>query len=251
MNRIIQHKWGVTDRFADDSPMWHYVDNPVDLVFADPPYNYGVNYSGDDTGDKIPTLDYRMRVDYVLCQLSNLVKNGGTLWWLCPAEDGDWTWKLLTRHGSLLHGRPIIWYERFSQYQKKRLTSDYRLLFPLVVGQEKCSVFNPDDIRVKSVRQEVGDKRADPNGRVPGHVWTVRRLQGNARDRVKWHPTQLPPEPLEQIVRGWTNPGDTVMDAFAGSGSMGVVTKRLGRHFVGTEGSATYCEKIRRRLNAE
>jgi hypothetical protein len=230
--------------------MWDFVANPVDLVFADPPYNYAVRYEGDETRDQLPIDEYRRWVRDVIFLLSQITSiNGGTLWWLCPAEDGEWVWPILTQYGRLLYGRPIIWYERFSQYQKKRLTADYRLLFPLKMGSADPT-FNPDDIREQSVRQQMGDKRADPRGRVPGHVWTVRRLQGTAKDRVDWHPAQLPPEPLERIVRGWTSPGETVLDAFAGSGSMGVVCKKTGRHFVGVEGSAAYCQRMEERIGA-
>jgi DNA modification methylase len=240
----------------DGSALWDYVNEPVDLIFADPPYNYKVTYDGDITQDNIAPEEYRYWVGNIIRKLAGMTKDGGTLWWLCPSEDGKWVWPELERYGTLLHGRPIIWYERFSQYQKTKLTNDYRLLFPIVVGAaaDRCCgglrlTFNPDAIREQSVRQQMGDKRADPRGRVPGHVWTVRRLQGNAKDRVGWHPAQLAPEPLERIVKGWTDPGDVVLDAFAGSGSMGVVCKKLERLFVGVEQSAHYCRQIKHRMD--
>ncbi len=218
-----------------------------------------MDYDGDPANDRMVTDDYRQWIADVIGQLASLLREGGTLWWLCPAEDGWWTWNTLRNYGPLLYGKPIIWHERFSQYQKHRLTSDYRLLFPMFIpaGPAKTVeewgksvlTFNPDDIREESERQRMGDKRADPRGRVPGHVWRVRRLQGNAKDRVDWHPAQLPPEPLERIIKGWSNEGDLVMDAFAGSGSMAVVAQRLGRRFIGVEQSAEYCQLIRERLD--
>ncbi len=236
--RIIQHSWSEREPFL--------LDKPVDMVFADPPYNLGVKYDGDETGDCISDENYRDWTSSVIAGCVHLLRDGGTLWWLCPPEHASWLWPLLTIHGDLLYGRPIIWHERFSQYQSKRLTCDYRMLFPLRI--EGPVTFNPDAIREESERQRMGDKRADPRGRVPGHVWRVRRLQGNAKDRVDWHPAQLPPETLERIVSGWTNPGDTVVDAFAGSASMGMACKKLGRKFVGVEQSTTYCDEARKRL---
>jgi len=236
---IIQHHWEIGE---PDPP----IEDLVDLVFADPPYNYGVAYDGlDDTRD---VHDYRQWCVYVMGECANLVRGGGTLWWLCPGHDGWWVWEHLRKIGELLWEQPIIWHERFSQYQSKRLTRDYRLLFPVVIGSRSKLTFFPDEIREESERQRRGDPRACPGGRVPGHVWRTRRLQGNASDRVDWHPAQLPPEPLERIVRGWTRPGDTVLDAFAGRGSMGVACRKLNRHFIGLDGNAEYCDLMKERL---
>jgi DNA modification methylase len=222
------------------------LEHPADLIFADPPYNYGVRYADDPTRDALDQSEYFLWCNSVVFQLKNLLRPNGTLWWLCPAEYGQEMWTIMAQAGLLLYGKPIIWYERFSQYQQKRLTSDYRLLFALCWDDSYC--FNPNDIREKSVRQEMGDSRADPRGRVPGHVWTVRRLQGTATARVDWHPAQLAPEPLERIVKGWTRPGETVLDAFAGSGNMGQICRALGRNFIGVDRSATYCRAIEERL---
>ena len=247
-HKIHQHSWSNSDRLPHNSSLWDYVNKPVDLSFADPPYNYGVHYAEDETGDCMETEQYMYWTKQVMRKLASMTKKGGLLFWLCPAEDGCWVWYELNRYGRPLYGKPIIWYERFSQYQTKRLTSDYRMLFPIVIGSSYKPTLNPDDIREESVRQQMKDKRADPRGRVPGHVWTVRRLQGNAKDRVDWHKAQLPPEPLERIVKGWSNEGETILDAFAGSGSMGVVCQRLNRWFVGVEQSTYYCRQIMNRM---
>lgn len=247
MIEIIHHRWTARSRPDEGSPLIKYIEHPVDLVFADPPYNYKVAYDGDPTKDDMAPLVYEQWVEYVIFQLKSMIRDGGMLFWLCPSEQGKMMWNILSRYGTLLYGCPVVWHERFSQYQPSRLTKDYRLLFPVVIGTGPIT-FNPNEIREESERQRLGDKRADPRGRVPGHVWLARRLQGTARDRVDWHPAQLPPEPLERIVLGWTNPGDTVMDAFAGSGSLGMVCKRHERRFIGIDGSEKYCEEMRRRL---
>jgi len=247
-SRIIQHKWDDGDRVTLKTPLWDYINTPVDLSFADPPYNYGVDYKDDPSRDHLLPDKYRYWISQVIRKMANMTKFGGMLFWLCPADDGHWVWPELCRYGVLFQGKPIIWYERFSQYQAKKLTSDYRLLFPLKIGiaGTQQATFNPDDIREESVRQQMGN---NPAGRIPGHMWTISWLQGNHGSRVDWHPAQLPPLPLARIVEGWTNRGDTVLDAFAGSGSLGVVCKGLGRNFVGVEQSTSYCDRMTERIN--
>lgn len=237
MIQIIQHDYDL------DQPL-NVERHSVDLVFADPPYNQGVKYADDPTQDAMP--GYREMVGKAMYHLAAAMRDGGTLWWLCPIDQIDWIGRQLTE---IVGPREyvICWNERFSQYQSKRLTADFRLLFCHRV-RGGAVTFNPDEIREESERLKRGDRRANPAGRIPGTTWLVRRLQGTANDRVDWHPTQLPPEPLERIVRGWTNPGDTVLDGFAGSGSMGLVASRLGRRFIGVDRSPSYCSLLRERL---
>jgi DNA modification methylase len=224
------------------------LNHSVDLVFLDPPNNLGVRYDADPTRDKMSDADYRDLVWGAMYQAINAVKPSGTIWLLCLAHDGAWVWDHAVRNClRLLWGKPIIFHERFCQNQQTRMPTDYRFLFPFCLRPDLV-VFHPDEIRVQSVRQEMGDKRADPRGKVPGHVWRVRRLQGNAKDRVPWHPAQLAPEPLTTIVKGWTSPGDTVLDAFSGSAGLGVVCKKLGRNYIGIDRSENYVMLGRKRL---
>lgn len=42
-----------------------------------------------------------------------------------------------------------------------------------------------------------------------------------------------------------------MLDAFMGSGSLGLSCKRLERHFIGIDQSPVYCEQARKRITNE
>ena len=223
-------------------------EDQANLVFVDPPYNQGIAYADDYTGDIMTSERYAVLCERMIRQLVARAAPGATFWWMTPERHSDMVGPLLT---SIVGPRmfKIIWRESFAQYQGNRgLTDDYRMIIVHRVGSEGTSRWNPDEFRVKSQRQLLGDKRANPAGRVPGRVWEFRRLQGTSVSRKKWHPTQLPPELLERIIRGWTNPNDLVIDGCVGSGSMGEMCKLLNRRFVGIDRSATYLRHLRKDL---
>jgi site-specific DNA-methyltransferase (adenine-specific) len=86
----------------------------------------------------------------------------------------------------------------------------------------------PDAIRVPSWRQLNGDKRADPRGKVPNDVFNFPRVTGNSKQRRKFCPTQLNELLYERCIRSCCVKGDTVVDLFAGTGTLGRVAPRCG-----------------------
>jgi DNA modification methylase len=62
------------------------------------------------------------------------------------------------------------------------------------------------------------------------------------------HPTQKPLALLERMVRLWTNPGDSVLDCFLGSGTTAVACEGNNRTWVGIEKDARYAAIARRRM---
>lgn len=65
------------------------------------------------------------------------------------------------------------------------------------------------------------------------------------------HPTVYPLPMIVRIVKMATNPGDTVLDPFAGSGTSLVAAKIMGRNGIGFELDEKYKEECMRRLETE
>lgn len=243
----IQHDYLDTSKRTMD----HLIEpNSVDLIVADPPYNIGKDYADDPTGDKLSPEQFRHMLSRAIMQNYHILRPGGVMFWLCPADQMFSIYGLLTTWapGRLLWDTPIIWHEPFAQNQRKRLTCNYRVWFPIVKGVAEPT-FNGQDILIPTDRAtKYNDPRSVTGLKVPGRVWKYRRLQGRSKDWQDWHPCQLAPEQLERIVLGWSNLGDTVVDAFAGSGSLGAVCVKNGRNFIGIDRSPTYVQKINERL---
>ena len=65
------------------------------------------------------------------------------------------------------------------------------------------------------------------------------------------HPTSKPLAMVSDWVRLFTNPGDTILDPFAGSGTTLRAAKDEGRKAIGVELDERYCEVIARRLSQD
>ncbi len=63
------------------------------------------------------------------------------------------------------------------------------------------------------------------------------------------HPTQKPTRVISPLVIASTNPGDLILDPFAGSGTTLRVAKDLGRRSVGIELREGFCEIIAERMS--
>jgi len=64
------------------------------------------------------------------------------------------------------------------------------------------------------------------------------------------HPTEKPVPLMVEILSDYTNPGQTILDPFMGSGTTGVACVKLGRKFIGIELEEKYfdiaCERIQK-----
>ena len=71
-----------------------------------------------------------------------------------------------------------------------------------------------------------------------------------AHDKQRYHSTQKPQELLRALLSQYCNPGDLVLDPFAGSGSTLVAAHELGLRAIGFELTEHYYNIARERLRA-
>lgn len=80
------------------------------------------------------------------------------------------------------------------------------------------------------------------NGGGSRGVWTENKINGE-------HPTQKPLALLNRLIQQFTDPGELILDPFAGSGTTLVSAKLLGRCAVGIEMEERWCEVAAKRLS--
>jgi site-specific DNA-methyltransferase (adenine-specific) len=81
----------------------------------------------------------------------------------------------------------------------------------------------------------------------PNSLPAVRRIIPSAEQ----HPTEKPVGLAMHFIGLHTEPGDTVLDPFMGTGSTGLACRALGRNFIGFDINPDYVEIARQRIAAD
>jgi site-specific DNA-methyltransferase (adenine-specific) len=238
----------------------------IDLAFADPPFNIGYDYDVyEDRHDAEAYLDWSRRWG---AEVVRALKPDGTFWLAIGDEYAAELKVLFQKEFGLTCRNWVIWYYTFGVHCQRKFCRSHAHLFYFVKNRDRWT-FNSDAVRVPSARQLVyADARADGRGRVPDDTWILRpqdlpdgftagedtwyfpRVCGTFKERAGWHACQMPEQLLGRIIRACSNPGETVLDPFAGSGTTLAVAKKLGRQWLGCELSAAYAARAEERLRA-
>lgn len=238
----------------------------IDLAFADPPFNLTKDYNG--------YSDDRCESEYVgwskrwLVEYERVLKPGGALVLVNLPKWGALLADFLSRTGKLYLQNWIVW-DSLPEPKGVLMPAHYSLLY-FTKGERAarfnyCSMENGwqpfDEAVFPPDRADVCQRRACVRRRrAGGHLWRGEltdvwfdihrdRRQKRAGQAQRVHPCQTPDRLLDRIIRLTTNPGDLVLDGFAGTGTSALVAKRLGRHFIAIEQDRGYLSIAARRMS--
>ena len=224
------------------------LDEPVaDLIFADPPFNIGYKY--DVYEDRKAYDEYYQWTHDWMSACKAALKPAGSFW-IAIGDEYAAEVRVIGRQLGLNLRNWVIWHYTFGQNTKYKFARSHAHLFYFTKATDyKELTFNDMAVRIPSARQTTyGDNRANPKGKLPDDVWSFSRVCGTFNERVQWHPCQMPEKLLERIVKVSSNPGDLVIDPFAGSGTTLVVAAKLGRDYFGTDISPSYVTNALERI---
>jgi modification methylase len=229
-------------------------NDSVDLIFADPPYNLQLGgdlhrpdnskvSAVDDDWDKFKNFEHydNFTRDW-LKAARRLLKPEGAIWVIGSYHN-------IFRVGASLQDlgywilNDVIWRKSnpMPNFRGKRFTNAHETLIWAAKSDRSKYTFNYDALK------ELNDgvqMRSD---------WLFPICNGTERlkkpDGTKVHPTQKPESILHRIIVASTKPGDLVLDPFFGSGTTGVVAKKLGRSFIGLDQESEYVRAAEVRLS--
>lgn len=229
----------------------------VDLIFADPPFNWNRAY--DKWNDSMPREDFvQFTYDWIDACL-DLLSSRGTFWINIPDDTcAEIVMHMKQREMHMINW--CIWHYRFGQNTTSRYVNSkvHALYFARDVENRTWNpqpVLEPSDRATTYFDPRTTSKKdgMPPGMRVPLDVWYGAywgRVQGNNKERRGYHDNQLPEAYLERVILSTSNEGDLVLDPFLGSGTTAVMARAYNRRFIGTEFSEANAKSALARIEA-
>ena len=233
-------------------------DGCARLVYLDPPFNTGKvqqrtrlrtvrDPDGDRTGFKGER--YRTEVlgstawtdaydDYLgflaprLEQARRVLAPDGSLFFHIDPREAHYCKVLLDElFGRASFINEIVWAYDYGARPRKRWPAKHDTIFWYARDPSRY-VFRYDDIdRVPYLAPSLVGPEKAARGKTPTDVWWQTIVSPTGAEKTGY-PTQKPLKILERIVRVHSDPGDLVVDPFAGSGTTGEAAARLGREYL-------------------
>jgi site-specific DNA-methyltransferase (adenine-specific)/adenine-specific DNA-methyltransferase len=252
-----------------------FAPGSANLIISSPPYNIGKIYERDHKlsfdeyiawqSDVITAAHAALAGDGSICwQVGNYVKDGSVI----PLDIA--LFPIFQNLRMRLRNR-IIWRFNFGINQKKRFSGRYETV--LWFTKSDSYKFNLDPVRVPQIYPGkrhsrgkaglAGQPSGNPNGKNPSDYWEF-SADRDFRDNPIWeipnvkaghpekteHPCQFPIELAERCVLALTDPGDLVLDPFAGTGASVLAAMKHGRTGLGIDKEASFVALANERIDA-
>lgn len=216
--------------------------NSIDLIVTDPPYNLGNfminrdtnlkkmrdNFFGTAGWDNMEYDEWANSMDNFFSSAARVIRRGGAMIVFMAIIKVETIIQLAERHG-FYYKTTGIWHKTNPMPRNMNLhfvnSTEAWIYFTY---KTKTGTFN--------------------NGGAMLHDFIETSVTPNGERHFGKHPTQKPESLIQHFVEILSNPGDTVLDPFMGSGTTGVVSKRSGRNFIGTELDEQYFNMAKTRI---
>lgn len=213
----------------------------INLIFADPPYNLsgasfqtvkGGRFVTCDKGEWDIIDDFDTFNEEWIKECMRVLTDDGTIW-ISGTLHNHPSIGMILKKLKLWIINDVIWYKKNAAplLAKNRLAPSTELIW--IASKSKKYFFDYDTAKMIN------------GGKQMRNLWEI-----NAQKHVTSHPTEKPEILLERIILLGSKAEDTILDPFIGSGTTGVVAKRLNRNFIGFEINEEYFNIAKTRINA-
>jgi len=228
-------------------------DNSIDMIFADPPYNLSNGgfsvHAGRrvsvNKGDWDKSKGFQKDLDFHITWVQacrRVLKPYGTIW-----ISGTYHSIYQCGYALQLSGYHILndisWYKPNASpnLSCRYFTASHETLLWARKEKKAKHVFNYEQMR--AFRNDLIHRQ----NKQMRSVWAIGTPKPEEKIFGK-HPTQKPMELLKRIILSSTNPGDIILDPFAGSSTTGLVAILYDRKFIGIDNEKKYLELSKKRL---
>ncbi len=233
-------------------------DASVDLIYIDPPFNTGkaqvhtrLRTTHSETGSRVGFLGKRYETvelgslryeDYFddflsfieprLIEARRVLTPRGSLYFHIDYREVHYCKLLLDGiFGRESFLNEIIWAYDYGARTHRKWPAKHDNILWYAVNPNQYT-FNYDEIeRIPYMAPGLVGPEKAARGKTPTDTWWLTIVPTNGPERTGY-PTQKPLSLLRRIISASSNPGDTVMDFFAGSGTTGAVCLELERSFI-------------------
>ena len=226
----------------------------VDLLIVDPPYNLDKDFHGKKfkkTSDEF----YEEYTEEWICKVKPLLKPNASIYVCCDWVSSSVIGQVLKKH-FFIQNR-ITWQREKGRGALNNWKNGMEDIWFATCS--KTYIFNVESVKVR--RKVIAPYKVDGKPKdweeteagnfrntYPSNFWDDISIPYWSMAENTAHPTQKPEKLLAKLILASSNPGDTVLDPFLGSGSTSVTAKKLGRHYVGIELNEQYCIWAEKRL---
>lgn len=229
------------------------------LIVTSPPYNIGKKY--EDRRGRQTLDDYLAGQKATIDACMRVLRPGGSICWQVGNHVDDGAiypldillYPFFVAHPGVRMRNRIVWTFEHGLHCSNRFSGRHETIIWFTKGDEYT--FHLDPVRVPQKYPgkkyykgpKVGQYSANPLGKNPGDVWVIPNVKHNHPEKTG-HPCQFPVELIERLVLSMTDPGDLVVDPYAGVASALVAAVRNGRRGAGADLMEEYIAIGRDRL---
>jgi site-specific DNA-methyltransferase (adenine-specific)/adenine-specific DNA-methyltransferase len=248
LKTLLQMKQADKLKNADGTP-------GIRLIYIDPPFATKQEFRGSQDQkayqDKIAGARFLEFLRKRLVFLRELLSEDGSIYVHLDWKKGHYVKIIMDEIFKEQHfNNEVVWYytNKIPDTRKRVFTNSTDML--LFYAKTHNHIFNQltepreKPIKVSKMRKIAGKKiyEKDENGkgiyierteRVVDNVWKIALL--HAQPEIVGYPTQKPEALLDRIIKASSNPGDLVLDCFAGSGTTLSVAEKLNRQWIGVD----------------